>query len=48
MRERRSDLEKRLDELEDVLTDGARRAREIGIPVLEQVRRVAGVGAGRD
>jgi tryptophanyl-tRNA synthetase len=46
MRERRSDLEKRPDEVEDVLSDGAARARKIGIPVLERARQVAGVGAG--
>jgi tryptophanyl-tRNA synthetase len=46
MRERRSDLEKRLDEVEDILVDGARRARVIGIPVLEQARQAAGVAAG--
>ena len=46
MRERRSDLEKRLDEVEDILIDGARRARGIGVPVLEQARQAAGVGAG--
>ena len=46
MRERRSELEKRLDDVEDVLADGAERARKIGIPVLEQARQVAGVGSG--
>ena len=42
MRERRADLEKRLDEVEDVLLDGAKRAREIGGPVLDEVRQAAG------
>jgi tryptophanyl-tRNA synthetase len=46
MRERRSELEKRLDDVEDVLADGAERARKIGIPVLERARHVAGVGSG--
>ena len=46
MRERRSELEKRFDDVEDVLADGAERARKIGIPVLEQARQVAGVGSG--
>ena len=42
MRERRSDLEKRPDDVEAVLLDGARRAREIGAPILEEVRQAAG------
>ena len=44
MRERRGVLAQRPDEVEDVLVDGARRAREIGAPVLAEVRRVTGVG----
>ena len=32
--------------VEDVLVDGAKRARTIGVPVLEQARQAAGVGAG--
>jgi tryptophanyl-tRNA synthetase len=44
MRERRADLEKRPDDVEAVLASGAHRAREIGGPVLDSVRRVAGVG----
>ncbi len=42
MRERRADLEKRSDEVENVLLDGAKRAREIGGPVLDEVRQAAG------
>jgi tryptophanyl-tRNA synthetase len=42
MRERRSDLEKRPDDVEAVLLDGARRAREIGAPILDEVRQAAG------
>ena len=42
MRERRADLEKRPDDVEDVLLDGAKRAREIGGPVLDEVRQAAG------
>jgi len=44
MRERRADLEKRLDEVEDVLAEGARRAREISAPVLDEARKAVGVG----
>jgi len=42
MRERRSDLEKRPDDVESVLLDGAERAREIGAPILDEVRSAAG------
>ena len=42
MRERRADLEQRPDDVESVLLDGARRAREIGAPILDEVRRAAG------
>jgi len=42
MRERRADLEKRLDDVEGVLLDGAKRAREIGAPILDEVRQAAG------
>ncbi len=42
MRERRADLEKRPDDVESVLLDGAQRARAIGGPVLEEVRQAAG------
>jgi tryptophanyl-tRNA synthetase len=45
MRERREDLAKRVDEVEDVLREGAKRAREISGPVLEEARRAVGVGA---
>jgi tryptophanyl-tRNA synthetase len=44
MRERRAELETRRDEVEDVLKDGARRAREIGGPVLEAAREAVGAG----
>lgn len=46
MRRRRADLEQRPDEIEDVLAGGAKRARAIGLPILDEVRKVAGVGAG--
>jgi tryptophanyl-tRNA synthetase len=42
MRERRADLEKRPDDVESVLLDGAKRAREIGAPILDEVRQAAG------
>ena len=48
MRERRADLSKRVDDVEDVLIDGVRRAREISGPVLEEARRAVGVGAPSD
>ena len=46
MRERRAELEKRPDEIEDVLANGARRARELAMPVLQAAREAAGLGAG--
>jgi tryptophanyl-tRNA synthetase len=45
MRERREQLAAHADDIEDVLKDGARRARELGMPVLEAARRATGVGA---
>ena len=45
MRERRADLEQRPDDVEGVLVDGARRAREIGAPILDEVRHAAGFRA---
>ncbi|MBW2716092.1 MAG: tryptophan--tRNA ligase [Deltaproteobacteria bacterium] len=42
MRERRADLEERPDDVESVLLDGAKRAREIGAPILDEVRQAAG------
>jgi tryptophanyl-tRNA synthetase len=46
MRERREQFEARPDDVESALVDGARRAREIGAPVLEDVRRAAGFRTG--
>ncbi len=43
-RERREELASRTDYVEDVLADGARRARELGTPVLEAARAAAGLG----
>jgi tryptophanyl-tRNA synthetase len=43
MRERRAALEKRPNDVEGVLLDGARRAREIGTPILDEVRQAAGL-----
>jgi len=42
MRERRTELEKDPDKVESVLLDGANRAREIGAPILDEVRHAAG------
>jgi len=44
MRERRADWSNRLDDVEDVLEDGARRARMLGEPVLAAAREAAGLG----
>jgi tryptophanyl-tRNA synthetase len=45
MRERREALVAKPDTLEDILADGARRARAIAEPVLEACRAAAGLGA---
>ncbi len=45
MRERRAELEKRPDYVEDVLAEGALRAREIASVTLAAARRAAGLGA---
>jgi tryptophanyl-tRNA synthetase len=47
MRERRAALAMRPSEVEDVLADGARRARAIARPVLDACREAAGLGEGR-
>jgi tryptophanyl-tRNA synthetase len=44
MRERRSQLAQRIDDVEDVLEDGAGRARMLGEPVLAAAREAAGLG----
>ncbi len=44
IRERHAQLVARPDELEDVLRDGARRARELAEPVFEATREAAGLG----
>jgi tryptophanyl-tRNA synthetase len=46
MRERRAALAFRPDEVDDVLADGARRARAIARPVLDACREAAGLGRG--
>ena len=43
-RERREVLEKSPSEVDEVLEDGARRAKELGMPVLDRARQAAGVG----
>jgi tryptophanyl-tRNA synthetase len=45
MRTLRDDLARRADEIEDVLRDGARRARELAAPVWAAARAAAGLGA---
>jgi len=45
-RARREELAKRPGDVEDVLADGARRARELGAPVLAAAREAAGLGRG--
>ncbi|RIL00288.1 MAG: tryptophan--tRNA ligase [Proteobacteria bacterium] len=47
LRERRAQWEQRGHDVEDVLRDGARRAREIARPVLEAARDAAGLGAAK-
>jgi tryptophanyl-tRNA synthetase len=47
LRERRDALARRPDDLEDLLADGARRARELAGPVFEAARTAAGLGAPR-
>ncbi len=44
MRERREELAKHPDDIEDVLRQGAARARELCTPILESARQAAGVG----
>jgi tryptophanyl-tRNA synthetase len=47
MRERRAALAARPGDVDDILADGARRARAIARPVLDACREAAGLGAGR-
>jgi len=47
MREKREELAKRPDDVEDILASGARRARELGAPVVAAAREAAGLGSGR-
>jgi len=44
MRERREELAARIDDVEDILEEGARRARLLGEPVLAAAREAAGLG----
>ncbi len=48
MRERRADFEKRPDDVEAILADGARRARAIARPVLAACFEAAGIGPPRN
>ena len=47
MREKRDALAASASTVEDVLRDGARRAREIAGPIWEEARQAAGLGAAR-
>jgi len=47
MRARRAELAAHPDRVEEILAEGARRARAIGRPVLEACREAAGLGAKR-
>jgi hypothetical protein len=44
MRERRQHFADRPDEVEAILADGARRAREVAAPVLDACFRASGIG----
>ena len=46
MREKREDLAKRPGDVEDILASGARRARQLGAPVVAAAREAAGLGSG--
>ena len=45
MRERRSALEKRPDEIDAILVEGCKRAKTLAAPVLDAARQAAGLGA---
>jgi tryptophanyl-tRNA synthetase len=47
LREKREQLAKRPDDVEDVLASGVRRARTLAEPVLEAARQASGLRAGR-
>ena len=47
MRERRAEFARRPEAVEDILADGARRARELAAPVVADARDVAGLGPAR-
>ena len=46
MRERRADLEKRPDDVEDILAERGDAGPRLGAPVLAACREAAGLGAG--
>jgi tryptophanyl-tRNA synthetase len=46
-RERRAELAAHPDTVEDILADGARRARERGAPLVAAVREATGLGSGK-
>ena len=45
--DKREDLKSRPDDVEDILRGGAQRARAIAGPILDDVRRVSGIGLPR-
>jgi tryptophanyl-tRNA synthetase len=47
MRDRYEELQKHPDDVEDVFADGAKRAREVTGPLIEQVREAVGIPAAR-
>ena len=47
MRARRDELAAHPERVEEILAEGARRARQIGRPVLDACREAAGLGRGR-
>ena len=44
MRARRAEFEEKPGEVEAILRDGVARARALAMPILEECRRVAGLG----
>ena len=46
MREKREELARHPDDVEDIFASGARRAREMGAPVVAAARDAAGLGRG--
>ena len=47
-RERRAELEKDLDYVEDILVEGAKRARAVALPLMERVRQACGLVTAKE